>query len=198
MHGRLIKFIEAAWGFSLLEEYELSAPDEEVVPLHAHTYFNVSESGEFCQYLIYDYYDPEGYYASLEADPDEYAREMNRLWDNMQGFLDEEKNEVNGEPVHPEVVFIDLGFRGREELPFVTWVITFRGNLVSGLNTYVTWSEEEELDYDCEAIWVFPEGAEIVDVRTLMEYEVHANILSLWARERDIIGGYEEIIFRIP
>lgn len=194
----MIKLIEVASRLFLLEEVGMKKADENVVPIHAHTYFSVSESGEFFQYLIYDYYDPDCYYASLEGDPDEYAREMGRLWDNMQSFLDEERNEVNGEPVHPEVVFIDLGFRGRDELPFITWVITFRGNLVPGINTYTAWSEEEELEYDCEAVWVFPEGTEIIDVRTLMEYEIHANILSLWARERDIIGGYEEIVFRIP
>nr|MDO8062875.1 hypothetical protein [Candidatus Freyrarchaeum guaymaensis] len=171
---------------------------DEVVPIHAYTCFSVSETGEFHQVLIYDYYDPEGYYASLEGNLDEYAKEVEKLWLNMQGFLDEERNEVNGQPVYPEVVFTDIEFRGQDEYPYIMWVIAFRGDLKPGMNVYSTWTEEEELEYDCEALWVFPDGTEIADVKTLMEYEIHGNILFLWARKGDVIGGHEEISFILP
>jgi hypothetical protein len=170
---------------------------DNVIPLYAHAFFSVSRSGEFHQLLTYDYYDPDEYYLNLEANPQEYEREIEKLWLNMQGYLEEETNIVNGKKVYPKVIYTDIEFRGSENSPFILWVISFRGEFRKGENVYVTVTEEEFLEYDCDAIWTFPEGCEILSVTTPMEYEIMDNILILWARKGDKIGGREEIRFKL-
>jgi hypothetical protein len=168
-----------------------------VVPVYAHAFFSVSQDGEFHQLLTYDYYDPDEYYLNLESNPEEYEKEIEKLWLNMQGFLEEETNKVNDGTVYPKVVYTDIQFRGSENMPFILWVISFKGEFKKGENVYVTVTEEEVLEYDCDAIWTFPEDCEILSVTTPMDYEIMNNILLLWARKGDRIGGHEEIRFRL-
>ncbi|MEM3587239.1 MAG: hypothetical protein QXO71_07970 [Candidatus Jordarchaeaceae archaeon] len=169
---------------------------DNVVPIFAHTFFSVSRDGEVHQFLIYDYYDPDEYYLNLESNPDEYEREIEKLWLNMQSFLEEETNKVNGKTVYPKVIYTDIQFRGSEDTPFILWVISFKGDFKKGENVYLTITEEEVLEYDCDAIWLFPEDCEILSVTTPMDYEIINNILLLWARKGDKIGGHEEIRFK--
>jgi len=168
-----------------------------VVPVFAHAFFSVSHDGEFHQLLTYDYYDPDEYYLNLESNPEEYEKEIEKLWLNMQGFLEEETNKVNSETVYPKVIYTDIQFRGSENMPFILWVISFKGEFKKGENVYQTVTEEEVLEYDCDAIWTFPEDCEILSVTTPMDYEIMDNILLLWARKGDKIGGHEEIRFKI-
>jgi hypothetical protein len=163
----------------------------------AHAFFSVSSVGEFHQLLTYDYYDPEEYYLNLESKPEEYDKEIEKLWLNMQGFLEEETNKVNGKTVYPKVIYTDIQFRGSENMPFIIWVISFKGEFKKGENVYVTLTKEEVLEYDCDALWAFPEDCEILSVTTPMDYEIMDNILLLWARKGDKIGGHEEIRFKI-
>ncbi|MGQ9723711.1 MAG: hypothetical protein ACUVXA_20625 [Candidatus Jordarchaeum sp.] len=169
---------------------------ENIIPIFAHTFFSVSRDGEFHQLLTYDYYDPDKYYLNLESTPEEYEKEIEKLWLNMQGYLEEEINQVNGERVYPKVIFTDLQFRGSENTPFILWIISFKGKFKEGENIYKTVTEEEVLEYDCDAIWTFPEDCEILSVTTPMDYEIMNNILLLWAKKGDKIGGHEEIRFR--
>lgn len=171
--------------------------NDNVIPVFAHAFFSVSRDGEFHQLLTYDYYDPDEYYLNLESNPEDYEKEIEKLWLNMQGFLEEEKNKVNGTPVYPKVAYTDIQFRGSENMPFILWVISFKGEFKKGENVYQTVTEEEVLEYDCDAIWTFPEDCEILSVTTPMDYEIMNNILLLWARKGDKIGGHEEIRFKI-
>jgi len=149
-----------------------------VTPLYAHAFFSVSRSGEFHQLLTYDYYDPDEYYLNLEYNPEEYDMEIQKLWLNMQDFLEEEVNLVNGKKVYPKVIYTDIQFRGSETMPFILWIISFKGEFKN-------------------AIWVFPEDCRILSVTTPMDYEIMNNILLLWARKGDKIGGQEEIRFKL-
>ncbi len=170
-----------------------------IEPVHAQGFFVVTRRGDVHQIVVYDYYDPEGYYAKLIHRPREYEEEMNRLAANMQEFLDSEEVVINGERVYPKVVAVSLEHRGFEDSPYITFIIHFKGRLRRGLNTYENKYEEGVAEYDYEAYWIFPPRTRIVEVDVRSEYEVlgSGNILLLWARRGDKVGGYEKIVFEL-
>ena len=93
-------------------------------PLHAQCFFSVSRKGEFHQFLIYDYYDPHGYYAKLVyADEKKYLKEMLRLMYGMQKLLDAEIVKINGERVKPRVLSVNMEHRGLREVPYITCLL---------------------------------------------------------------------------
>ncbi len=169
--------------------------DENIVPMHASSFFSVTRDGEFHQLLQYDYYDPDGFYFKLEKDEKRFAEEIKTLWHSMQGYLEEETNKVNGELVFPEVKFCDIQFRGKREHPFILWIITFKGVFQRRINNYETITEEEELEYDCYAIWQFPLNTKILQVESKLNYDIFGNRIILWADQGMKIGGYERIQF---
>ncbi|MCP8317270.1 MAG: hypothetical protein H3Z51_10505, partial [archaeon] len=99
----------------------------EVKPIHAHGFFWVSREGIVNQTIIFDYYDDKGYYASLLHKPDEYEKEMIKLFDSMQDLLDKEKILMNNVKCKPKVLTVSLDHRGLENLPCITFLITFKG-----------------------------------------------------------------------
>ncbi len=169
---------------------------KEIIPVSASCYFSVSRSGEFHQFLIYDYYDPEGYYAKLLSKPRKCRDEIRRLCLNMQSFLDQEEVKVNGVRVYPKVVTAYLSHRGFMDSPYIAWVITFKGKLRRGLNVFENMTEREEAEYDFEIAWQFPKKSRIVKVQISTESQVVGrNTLIVWARRGEIVGGYERIEF---
>lgn len=171
---------------------------EEVVPTSASCYFSVSRAGEFHQFLIYDYYDPRGYYAKLLSKPRKCREELRRLCMNMQYFLDQEEVRVNGVRVYPKVVTAYLGHRGFMDSPYVAWIVTFKGKLRRGLNTFENTTEREVAEYDFEIVWQFPVRSRIVKVEISTESQVIAKrTLYVWARKGDVVGGYEKIEFAL-
>lgn len=170
--------------------------EENIVPIYASSFFSVTQTGEFHQLLQYDYSDPDGYYGSLKRE--DLLEEIRKLWLNMQGYLEEEVNKVNGEDVFPKVDFCDIQYRGRPQNPFFTWVITFRGKFHSGLNRYETKTNAEPLEYDCYVIWQFPQNCVIKKVDTELDYDIFGNRIVLWGEEGRVIGGRERIHFELP
>ncbi|MHA1238079.1 MAG: hypothetical protein ACTSSJ_02315 [Candidatus Odinarchaeia archaeon] len=170
---------------------------ENIKPLHAQTFICASRNGEFNQFLNYMYYDPDKYYADLIHKPSEYENEILKLWDNMQGFLDEETIKINGTTVTPKVKYVSIEHIGSDTLPIISWIITYNGELKSSENIYETWSDEEIAEYDFESYWCFPPNAKLLEIDTLLEFEVQGNILLAWARKGDKVGGYEKIVFSL-
>jgi hypothetical protein len=115
----------------------------------------------------------------------------------MQGYLEEEANKVNGKVVIPEVKFCDIVIRSRQEHPFIIWIITFKGDFQKGINLYETKTDEEELEYDCYAMWQFPEGTKILAIDTTMFYDIFGSRIVLWADQGMKIGGFERIRIEI-
>ncbi|MCP8309966.1 MAG: hypothetical protein L6M37_04370 [Candidatus Methylarchaceae archaeon HK02M1] len=168
----------------------------EVEPIHAHGFFWVSEEGVVNQTIIFDYYDKKGYYASLLLKPDEYEQEMIKLFHSMQNLLDQEKVLVNGVKYKPKLLTVSLDHRGSENLPCITFLITFRGRIKIGTNTYENFYERGIIEYDYEAYWVFPERTKILEVESSIDYEVVAkNILIMRAIRGDRYSGSERIVF---
>ena len=169
---------------------------EEVIPVYASSFFSVSSEGEFHQFLQYDYYDPKGYYTHLAEE--EVSKEVQTCWANMQGYLEEETNKVNGKMVYPEVDFCDIQFHGSWKNPFIVWVITFRGEFQSGINVYETRTDEEKLEYDCYVIWQFPRTTKkILAVDTKLYHDILGNRIVLWGDKGMTIGGKEFIRFEL-
>ena len=83
--------------------------DDKVTPIYAYTYFSVQEDGTINQLLQFDYYDPDEFYANLceEENHESYVKEIEKLWQNMDSFLEEEENYINGSKVYPKVVHVD-------------------------------------------------------------------------------------------
>ena len=170
----------------------------EIEPLHAHCFFSVSKKGEFHQYLVYDYYDEEGCYAELLHKPREYRREMAKLAQNMQEELDKEIVKVNGERVYPRVMAIAMEHRGSRQLPYIAWIIKFKGKLKKGINIFENLSEEEIAQYDYEVVWCFPLRTKIINVEVKGECEVlNGPTIMIWARKGMKVGGLERIVFKL-
>ncbi|MCF2137024.1 MAG: hypothetical protein K9W43_07225 [Candidatus Thorarchaeota archaeon] len=174
-----------------------SIASELVTPVHASSFFSVSRTGEIHERLIYEYDDPAGYYPHVLADDSLYETEVSKLWDNMQYFLDKERVEINGQRVRSVVRHTDIIPKGTTSVIGVIFVIDFVGNLLTGRNKIETWLEEEEAPYDFDIIWRFPIGTTIVEIESLLDYEISEDIVVLWAVEGQQVGGYERMVFDI-
>lgn len=169
-----------------------------VEPIHAESFFSVGKSGEIHERLCFEYVDPEGYYKRVIRDQSLLERETEKLAANMQHFLDLERVEINGERVRSKVVYCDIFLKGHSEVVSVIYLIDFTGRFIPGMNRIETWLEEETAPYDFEIIWRFPIGTNIVEIDTLLEYEVYDDLVALWAGEGEDVGGYEKMIFELP
>jgi len=168
---------------------------EDIFPVYAQGYFIVCRDGWFQQVIVFDYYDPMHIYSQLSQDEEALRRELDRLSDNMQSYLDEEEIYVNNVRVRPNIKSVDLTFRGTAVRPSIVFTIVFKGHLYRGENVYEDYYEGEVLEYDYEAYWVFPEKTRILEVRVDTEYEVLGNRVIIWGRKGDKVGGYEMIKF---
>ncbi len=158
----------------------------------------ISRDGEFYQVIYYDYEDLAGeYFAQLEGDEAFSQEEVGLLHENMQGFLDEERNLLNGKRVYPEVKVVDIDFRDRRH-PFHCFVINFAGEMQSGLNTYRSeLPPEDPLEYTIHSVYQFPQRTKIQEVITKMHYQVVGNLILFWASKGQSLGMLEEITFQL-
>jgi len=169
--------------------------DENIIPIYASSFFSVSRDGEFHQILQYDYYDQDYYYFNLNDK--EFSEEIRKLWSNMQSYLEEEINTVNGKRTYPAVKICDIQFRGRGEQPYIFWIITFKGAFQKGVNIYETITEKEVLEYDCYAAWQFPEKTTITEIKSELYYDIFESRILFWAEKGMAIGGAERIRFEL-
>jgi len=171
------------------------ALSELVEPVHADSFFSVSRLGEVHERLCYEYLDPEGYYRRVIRDEKLFRKEIEKLSDNMQYFLDQERVEINSKQVKSQVDYCDIFLKGTTEVVAVIYLIDFTGRFQKGMNKIETWLEEEEAPYDFEIIWRFPVGTHIKEIETTLEFEIYGDLVTLWAQEGDEVGGYEKMVF---
>ncbi|RLG87802.1 MAG: hypothetical protein DRO15_04240 [Thermoprotei archaeon] len=170
----------------------------EVKPVHAQAFFTVAP-GFILYYLIFDYYDPLGYYEFVIRNENLFNKEIMKLSINMQSFLDNEKVIVNGVRVRPRVDMIDMGFRGSKHRPYITFLIRFSAPIRIGKNTYENKYEPEIAQYDYVAYWSFPPKSKILEVIVGENYDIlHGNLLVLYGKKGVKTLGYEKIVFEIP
>ena len=169
-----------------------------VEPVHASSFFSVSLTGEIHERLSFEYLDMANYYRKVIRDESLLAKEVEKLAGNMQYFLDKERVEINSERVKSQVDFCDIYPKGRTDVVSVLYLIDFTGKFVDGHNVIETWLEEEQAPYDFEILWRFPIGTKIVEIETIMDFDIYDDIISLWAIDGDDVGGYEKIVFELP
>ncbi|NHI84361.1 MAG: hypothetical protein EAX81_08685 [Candidatus Thorarchaeota archaeon] len=169
-----------------------------IEPVHADSFFSVSRTGEIHERLSYEYLDPEGYYRRVIADDDLLRLEVEKLATNMQCFLDTERVEINGIPVRSKVSYTDIFLKGSTDVISVVYLIDFGTEFQQKKNKIETWLEEEVAPYDFEIMWRFPKTTKLVEIDTLLEYEIYDDIITLWAFEGDNVGGYERMVFDLP
>ncbi len=171
----------------------------EPTPLYAMGFFVMHETGLVDQVIIFDYYDPDHYYYELSKKPKELEKEKALLMENMQYYLDQEKVLINGEEAPPQVTHVEIGFRGRPELPYIIFLIEFRGELKKGLNSYVNIYEEETAEYDYMVTWLFPENARVIRAELGVPYNIESGGRSLVfkVKKGTRVGGREAIYFKI-
>jgi hypothetical protein len=172
-----------------------NALSELVEPVHADSFFSVSRTGEVHERLCYEYLDPEGYYRRVIRDEHLLRKEIEKLVDNMQYFLDQERVEINNERVRSRVDYCDIFLKGITEVVSVVYLIDFAGRFREGINKIETWLEEEEAPYDFEILWRFPVGTHIREIKTSLDFEIYGDLVTLWALEGDEVGGYERMEF---
>jgi len=169
-----------------------------VEPVHAESFFSVSRTGEIHERLSYEYADAEGYYRTVVRDQNLLTKEVEKLAANMQFYLDKERVEINDERVKSKVSMCDIFPKGATEVVAVVFLIDFTGKFDPSKNKIVTWLEEETAPYDFEIQWRFPLGTSIIEIDTLLEYEIYDDIVTLWATEGQDVGGYERMEFMLP
>ncbi len=168
-------------------------------PLYAQGFFHLRRNGFVDQTVVFDYYDPDHYYAKLLRDRDRLSREIRMLMNNMQYYLDQERVLINGEDTYPRVVHVEIGVRGRPDISYIVFLIVFKGELVKGINTYENIYEEEEVDYDYTVYWVFPESIRVIEADVGVPYRIYSDgrILFFKVPHGTRIGGYEKIVFEV-
>jgi len=171
----------------------------EPIPISAQGYFYVHRTGLVDHIVVYDYWDPDRYYERVLSNPEKYEEEVEMLMRNMQYFMDREKVLINGKYSPVQVTGVEIGLRGKPELPYIVFLMEFRGELVKGLNTYENYYEEEEAGYGYIVYWFFPENTRVVKAELGVPYYVEANGRVLFFRVKPGIrvGGREAIYFRI-
>ncbi|QIW24951.1 hypothetical protein EWF20_12985 [Sulfolobus sp. S-194] len=165
---------------------------ENVKPIYARGFFNMNHLGETTQLTIFYYDDDEHYYASLTKE--EVKRELSNLKNNMQYFLDQEIIRINGKRVKAKVLFVRLGLL-KINIPYIEFIIRFKGNLHKGENVYEDLYKEEIVEYPYEAIWILP--GKIVSYSISGKVKTKNNILFLKVKKGTRISGNEKIKFVI-
>jgi len=171
----------------------------EPFPVFANGFFTVQENGVFNEIILFEYYDPGGYYASLLSDQNRLDEELETLSRNMQFYLDLEKVLINGVESSPTVLNVNIGFRGDPRRPYILFIITFKGRLARGLNTYENYYDEEVAEYDYEVVWLFPAKARVVEADLGVPYKVEAGgrVLRFNVKRGTRVRGFEKILFEI-
>jgi len=170
---------------------------EDVVPVYAQGFYVVNP-GVVNMIIIFDYLDRGQYYAKLlKRGGEELAREVSTVWENMQKFMDEEIVKINGQRVRPVIREVYIALRGNPTRPYITFLGDFPAPLREGENLYENYYEEETAEYDYEAVWILPHGAEVLEWHFGGEVETpEPNILRVAVAKGTHVGGREYIKFR--
>ena len=185
----------------LVRDEFLREASEAVTPVHAQGFFYVGYH-YIAYYIVFDYIDPLGYYDTVLRDERLFEKETATLAANMQELVNRERVVVNSERVHPRVVLVDIGLRGRRDRVFIVFGLRFRAPLRPGRNVYENSYDSEVIEYNYEAYWVFPPGSRVLEVDMGPGNEdwdiVGGNVVAIYGRRGGRTGGYEKIVFELP
>ncbi|HMF30228.1 MAG TPA: hypothetical protein VKK79_02345 [Candidatus Lokiarchaeia archaeon] len=137
------------------------------------------------------------FYIDFLENQSNYEKEIDLYWNNLQDFLGEEKNLVNGVEVKQEITACSIHFRDRRH-PFVQWVVEFAGPVREGPNTYENFIEPEELEYPIQSTYIFEPPLVVSTVETSLNYQIlrDGHIVEFSGETGRKLGSYEKIEFR--
>ncbi|MHA1339913.1 MAG: hypothetical protein ACTSRZ_07100 [Promethearchaeota archaeon] len=174
--------------------------DFDLEPTYAFSSFFISKNGFFNQILNFEYREDTGeYMEKIENDQDFYQNEIDKIWNNMQTFMDNTIVFINKKRVFPQVVEAEIEFKD-EITPYFYWVINFQSELNIGLNIYKSEFTEEILEYDVISVYVLESPLQIRSVESSMQFEIiqDKNIIKYFGYRGDLIGPTEIIEFFKP
>ncbi|TFG19576.1 MAG: hypothetical protein EU530_05780 [Promethearchaeota archaeon] len=165
-------------------------------PIFASSIITITASGHFLQHLTYDYLDNTGKYYERIQDDDFYLDELETITWNMQAFMEDLPNTINGHIVIPQVVHAEIDFKNIT-LPFFYWVLEFDGPLKQGLNIYESVMSTETLEYDVNSIYLFDVSLKPRSIQSSLHYELlhKERIVKYWAYRGEIVGPKEVLQF---
>ncbi|MET1160856.1 MAG: hypothetical protein ABWW65_07840 [Thermoprotei archaeon] len=171
----------------------------EPIPIYGQGFFYMHSNGLVDQVVVFDYWDPDRVYAKILSDRIRLEREIKKLMDNMQYYLDQEEVLINGADASPQVTSVEIGLRGKPELAYVVFLIEFRGELKRGINVYENIYEEETAEYEYIVYWFFPENMRVIKAEVGVPYRIESNgrILFFRVKPGTRVGGREAIYFRV-
>lgn len=176
----------------------MMSAEAEITPVYAQGFYIVTQ-GAVQMVIVFDYVDKGQYYQRLlRKGGEELAKEVDTVWQNMQSFMDDEIVRVNGQRVRPLIHDVYIGLRGSPARPYITFIGSFPAPLKPGENIYENYYEKEVAEYDYEAVWIFPQNAEVVEWYFHGEVETpEPNILRVSVSKGTEVGGREYIKFLI-
>jgi hypothetical protein len=166
-------------------------------PIFASSIITITSMGYFLQYLTYDYHENTGeYYERIKEDDEFYLKELDTIFLNMQSFMEELPNSINGHITIPQVVHAEIDFKNKN-LPFYYWVLEFHGPLKLGMNQYESTMSNETLDYDVNSIYLFDRTLLPVSVKSSLHYEIFRKerMVKYWGYKGEIVGPKEVLQF---
>ncbi|MHA1713193.1 MAG: hypothetical protein ACTSW4_04005 [Candidatus Ranarchaeia archaeon] len=169
--------------------------DARITPIHANALYHVTSFNLIWESLFFDYHDPDHYYAKLTHNEEEHRSEIEKLWRNMQFFLDHEKFYVNKRLCEQEVVYLNYDHHGAKDFPYVYFLIKIPCKLKRRNNVVDSRVFKDIAQYDFELVWCFPPGSKVISVETTLDFEQIGQVLNFWGRAGDPIPGTERIEF---
>jgi len=172
--------------------------DFDLIPLFASSIISITAQGCFLQYLTYDYLEKTGkYFIQIKQENEFYLNELNTISKNMQSFMQDLPNTVNGHTVIPRVVHTEIDFK-KKILPFFYWILEFHGPLKFGMNTYESVMNNEILEYDVHSIYLFDTLLQPVSVQSTLHHKIlfAERIIKYWAYKGETVGPKELLMFK--
>jgi hypothetical protein len=172
-------------------------------PIFAASRMHVGRNGHFTQIMTYDYRDKgqktkfgSDYWAFLE-NPLNMQNELTIYQENLQGFLDAEKNYINGHAITQKIQHCSIQFRTRKDVS-VQWIIEFGHPFKDGLNIYENMIEVETLEYPIYSIYILEEGLRIAEIRSKLSYTIEESrrIIEFRGKTGEQIGPQEMMHFQ--
>ncbi|OYT38941.1 MAG: hypothetical protein B6U89_04965 [Desulfurococcales archaeon ex4484_58] len=168
-------------------------------PIYGFGFFYMHRSGLVDQIIIFEYWDPDHYYEEVIRNEDKLRGEIEKLFSNMQYYLDQEKVLINGIDADPRVVSVDIGLKGKPEIAYIVFHIVFKGELKRGVNVYENIYEEEIAEYEYVVYWFFPENVKVLRAEVGVPYYIENDGRTLFFKVKPgtRVGGREAIYFQL-
>ena len=147
------------------------------------------------QTISFYYYDPtELYYSYVKNDL--LGDLLDDVTSSMQEFLSNDRVEINDDVISLRIRHTELLFHHKKkDHPIVMFSIVNDSpfKLLNGINTILLDAEQETLDYPITSSWRFP--GKVIEVKSPLHYEISGFNVLFTAKQSDVIGGIEKILF---